>query len=92
MKTKSKPRFSKRSRMDIIACILEKSNEGSRKTRLIYRCNLSLSLFNLYKEFLVETRLLKVSRREDGVRIFETTQKGKQFLEDYGKIKTCLSG
>jgi len=73
-----------------MACILENSNESSRKTRLIYRCNLSLSQFNLYKDCLVETGLLKVSRREDGVEIFETTEKGKEFLRDYRKIKNIL--
>ncbi len=74
-----------------MACILENSNETSRKTRLIYRCNLSLSQFNLYRECLVEAGLLKVSKREDGVEIFETTKKGKNFLEDYKKIKKILS-
>lgn len=84
--------FSRRSRMDIMACILENSNESSRKTRLIYRCNLSLLQFNLYKNCLAEIGLLKASKREDGVEIFETTEKGKEFLKAYGKIKTCLSG
>jgi len=77
--------------VEIMACILENSNETSRKTRLIYRCNLSLSQFNLYRECLVEAGLLKVSKREDGVEIFETTKKGKNFLEDYKKIKKILS-
>ena len=76
--------------MDIMACILENSRESSRKTRLIYKCNLSLSVFNLYKEFLAETGLLKVSRREDGVEIFETTEKGEEFLKDYQEIKRLL--
>jgi len=76
--------------MDIMSCILENSNKSSRKTRLIYGCNLSSSNFNLYKEFLVEAGLLKVSRREDGVEIFETTEKGKEFSKDYRKIQTYL--
>lgn len=73
-----------------MACILENSNDKSRKTRLIYRCNLSLSQFNVYKDCLVETGLLEVSRREDGVEIFGTTEKGKEFLSDYGKIKSVM--
>jgi len=73
-----------------MACILENSNDSSRKTRLIYRCNLSLAQFNLYKDCLVEAGLLKVSKREDGVEIFETTEKGKEFLRDYKKIKSIL--
>jgi len=73
-----------------MACILENSNETSRKTRLIYRCNLSLSQFNLYKDCLVDAGLLRVSTRQDGVEIFETTKKGKAFLEDYERIKKIL--
>jgi len=88
--SKGQPRFLQRSRVDIMACILENSNETSRKTRLIYRCNLSLSQFNLYKDCLVKAGLLNVSRRGDGVEIFGTTDKGKNFLEDYKRIKKIL--
>jgi len=70
-----------------MVCILENSNGCSMKTRLIYRCNLNLPYFDLYKNFLVETGLLNVSRREDGAEIFETTEKGKEFLMDYAQIK-----
>jgi len=73
-----------------MACILENSSETSRKTRLIYRCNLSLPQFNLYRDYLFKVGLLKVSRREGGVEIFETTEKGKEFLIDYEKIKRIL--
>ena len=34
--------------------------------------------------------MLKVSNREDGVEIHKTTKKGKEFLSDYGKIKSIL--
>jgi len=90
LKTKNKPGFQQRSRMDIIASILENCDEGSRKTRLIYRCNLSLSQFNLYKDYLVKVGLLKASKRQDNAEIFEITEKGKEFLKDYRKIKRSL--
>ena len=44
--------FIQRSRMDIIACLLGNANSGSRKTRLIYKCNMSLTQFNAYEETL----------------------------------------
>lgn len=78
------------NRMDIIESILKNSNESSKKTRLRYKCNLNSSQFNLYKEFLVEAGLLNVFRREDGVEILETTEKGKQFLKEYVALKTSL--
>ena len=90
VETKDKSLFLHRSRIDIMACILGNSNKSSRKTRLVYSCNLSLSQFNLYKDFLVEAGLLKVSKLENGKEIFETTMKGKEFLKDYAQIKGIL--
>lgn len=77
--------------MDIMACILKNCNESARKTRLLYGCNLSFLQFDLYKECLVEAGLLKVSTREDGVEIFKTTEKGKEFLGDCDQIKGFLA-
>jgi len=90
LKSEKRSGFLQRSRIDIMACILENSNDKSRKTRLIYRCNLSLSQFNIYKDCLVDTGLLDVARRGDGVEIFGTTEKGKEFLTDYRKIKSVM--
>jgi len=90
LKTRSKIGFSQRSRLDIMACILKNSNESSRKTRLIYGCNLNLRVFNLYRKYLVSGGFLKVSRREDGVEIFDTTVKGKEFITDYKNIERIL--
>jgi len=73
-----------------MACILENAAGGSRKTRLIYGCNLSPTQFNLYEDCLVEAGLLTVSKREDGVEMFQTTEKGREFLRDYRKIKRML--
>ena len=84
------PHFFRKSRISIIACILENSNESSRRKRLASECNLNLSQFNQYKEFLVESGLLEASAREDGIKAFETTEKGKEFLRDYSSIKTIL--
>jgi predicted transcriptional regulator len=63
LKSEKRSGFLQRSRIDIMACILENSNDKSRKTRL---------------------------RRGDGVEIFGTTEKGKEFLSDYRKIKSVM--
>ena len=91
MKSESKrrPRFSHRSRFETMACILKNSNGASRKTRLIYTCNLNSAQFDLYKDFLVEAGLL-VSTSEKGGEIFETTEKGREFLTDYYRIRSLL--
>ena len=75
--------------MDIIACILGFSNTSSRKTRLIYRCNLNLIQFNLYAECLIQGGLLR-KYEKNGKEIYESTEKGKEFLRDYTKIQEVL--
>jgi len=86
---KKKVGFSQRGRVDIIECILGNSNSSSRKTRLIYRCNLSLSQFNFYAECLIQGGLLG-SYERNGKKIYETTEKGKTFIKDYAKIREVL--
>jgi len=90
LKAKAKGRFHQRSRVDIIACILKNSNSTSRKTRLIYRCNLSLSQFNTYAACLIEGELLTKYAGTNGVEIYETTEKGRRFLRDYERISKVL--
>ena len=90
LKARSNQHFLQRSRIDIMACILRNSNAASRKTRLIYRCNLSLSQFNKYADCLTEGGLLRRSRGENGAEIYHTTEKGKEFLRDYERIRSIL--
>ena len=87
--SKKKRRFSHRTKIDTMACILRDSNESSRKTKLISTCNLNSAQFDLFKNYLVEAGLL-VSTSEDGAEILETTEKGKEFLTDYHKIRSLL--
>ena len=72
-----------------MACILRNSNGASRKTRLIYTCNLNSAQFDLYKSFLVEAGLL-VSTSEEVGEMLETTEKGRRFLTDYDRIRSLL--
>jgi len=70
--------------------ILGDSDKSPKKARIARRCNLKASQFNLYRDYLVENEFLKALRREDGVEIFETTAKGREFLRKYRKIKSVL--
>ncbi len=72
-----------------MACILKCANSISGKTRILYRCNLSYQQLNLYLEYLAENDFLHV-RKQKGKRFFETTERGKEFLRDYLKIKEIL--
>ncbi len=88
-KSKEKSRFLHRGRVDIIACILENAIESSKKTNLLYRCNLSLAQCNLYLTLLIEGGLLMEKNIENRT-VFMTTEKGRSFLTDYKKIKIVL--
>jgi len=81
-----------RSRIDIIANILGVSGEGAKKTHIMYRCNLSFRQLHAYLNLLVDRKLLrKVVRKESSRQeLYETTSKGKAFLQAYKGIKALL--
>lgn len=83
-------RFIQRSRLDIIACILSNAENGTRKTRLIYQCNLSVSQFNKYSMSLLDGALLETKVSGNKIVTYHTTPKGKEFLRDYQKIRMVL--
>ena len=76
--------------MDVITRMLEKSDRRASETQLLHMCDLSLPQFKLYREFLVQTELLRASGQEEGLDIFETTDKGRGFLRDYARVKVLL--
>ena len=82
--------FSYRSRMDIIANILENAIKGINKTKLMYSSNLSFTHFNLYVELLLDIRLLELKDGRSRI-IIKTTNKGMDFLRIYHRIKNLLN-
>ena len=85
--------FIHRSRIDIIADILHVSVGGSRKTHLMYRCNLSYRQIQAYLDLLIEKGLLRpVSETGSSkTKILETTAKGQAFLQAYQNIRALLT-
>lgn len=83
-----------RSRMEIMASILTESYAGARKTRIMYRCNLSFRQVNAYLNLLVDMKLLKPTfvraESKEVSRLFETTEKGQAFIEAYLNLKALL--
>jgi predicted transcriptional regulator len=81
--------------MDIIANILNVANTGARKTHIMYKCNLSFKQLHVYLVFLRERKLLKsvllkTEERNNSV-TYETTSKGRAFLQAYSSIRALLS-
>jgi predicted transcriptional regulator len=78
-----------RDRLHIIAEILEISKDGSLKTQIMYRANLSFTQLNEYLKLLLDLDLLKVT--ENGKVVYRATQKGMVYLKNYYKIRQLLS-
>jgi len=87
-KTKKRLSNNNRGRLDLIADILETSQGGVKKTCLMYRCNLSFRQLKCYSDFMLRKELLRVVANDvnSDHGLFETTDKGKEFLKTY----TCL--
>lgn len=84
---------SHRGRLDIIANILVTASDGVRKTAIMYRCNLSFRQLETYLEFLQEKGLLNAfTRRQRRTSVvFETTDKGMNYLQAYRSLAALMS-
>ena len=79
----------RRDKLFIIAEILEIAKEGTLKTQIMYRANLSFTQLNDYLGFMLRIDLLgKVFEGEK--ERYETTAKGLDFLERYREITELL--
>ncbi|MCL6579574.1 MAG: winged helix-turn-helix domain-containing protein [Candidatus Bathyarchaeota archaeon] len=81
-----------RGRLDIIADILEASQNGTRKTYFMYRCNLSFKQLKYYLGFLQRKGLLYTVNegRHPQSDLFRITDKGKEFLKAYKGLKALM--
>jgi predicted transcriptional regulator len=80
---------ARRDRLYIMGEILETARDGSLKTQIMYRANLSFAQLNEYLSFLLEVGLLKETS-DDGKAIYRTTRKGVRFLQNYYEIRNLL--
>jgi predicted transcriptional regulator len=77
-----------RDRIDIISQILEAANGGITKTRIMYKAFLSYAQMKEHLTLLTEKGLL---RYDENIRIFRTTEKGRQFLDIYSRISNMIN-
>ena len=77
-------RLKRRSRLETIAEILETAKDGAKKTRIMYRCNLSYRQTKRLLDHLLETGLLTIGNS------YHTTEKGMQLLEAYHTLQILL--
>ncbi len=81
----------KRSDIDIMANILSAANNGTKKTHIMYRCNLSHRQLQVYLQLLLEMGFLTSHSKELTKPSFRTTSKGQKFLDAYRTLKSLMS-
>lgn len=75
----------KRSKLEIMAWIVQECLAHKRKTHIMYRGNLSFAQTNIYLDVLTSSRLVSL---EDGK--YLATDKGHKFLETYEQLERML--
>ena len=73
-----------RSRTDMIAAILEAAAGGSNFTRIMFTAYMSYQQCTQYIDLVKKRELLSFDK---GSKTYSTTQKGRQFLGIYEKIR-----
>ena len=71
-----------RSRLDIIADILDVASKDAKKTQIMYQANLSYSVMQRYLAEIVGAELIAF---EDEKHHYSLTRKGREFLDAYEK-------
>jgi len=79
----------RRDKLYIIAEILEIAKEGTLKTQIMYRANLSFTQLNDYLGFMLKIKLLDKIVENDK-EIYKATDKGVDFLQRYREITELL--
>jgi predicted transcriptional regulator len=92
-KSDSYPWVRKRSDIDIMANILSEANKSTKKTRIMYRCNLSHSQLQIYLQILHDMGFLASHSKKEGAKLnyFKTTSKGFKFLDAYRALKSLMT-
>lgn len=78
-----------RGRLQIMAHVLQEALNGSGKSRIMYRSNLSYRNLEKYLRLLLTMQFLKEVKKGKNT-VYETTGKGLEYLEAYRKLKALM--
>jgi len=79
----------RRSRLSIIAEVLDLARRGALKTQIMYGASLSFAQLKDNLSFLLDVNLLKVIENPNRS-LYKTTKKGFRYLQSYMKIGELL--
>ena len=72
-----------------MADILETAKDGTLKTQIMYKANLSFTQLNDYLSFMLNNHLLKLAQL-DGREIYVVTDEGADFLSKHSELISIL--
>ncbi len=73
----------RRNDLDICADILQVAKTGAKKTQIVYQANLNFKIVKRYLTRLIDTGMLSTVEEK---RLYTTTNRGMQFLEQYNEL------
>jgi predicted transcriptional regulator len=79
----------RRDKLCIIAEILEIAKDGTLKTQIMYRANLSFAQLNEYLKFMLKINLIQ-KIVEHGKEVYFATEKGLDFLQRQCELTELL--
>jgi len=79
----------RRDKLCIIAEILEIAKDGTLKTQIMYRANLSFAQLNDYLKFMLKLKLIQ-KLTEQGKDVYVATAKGLDFLQRQCELTELL--
>jgi len=80
-----------RTRIEILASILNVSHNGALKTHIMYKANLSHRQLEKYLGFLLDQGMVaKVTDEYYDATTYQITEKGIEFLRDYERLAAHL--
>jgi len=79
----------RRDKLCIIAEILEVAKNGTLKTQIMYKANLSFAQLNQYLKYMLKIRLIDKldTTRKD---VYITTEKGLDFIQRHSELTELL--
>jgi predicted transcriptional regulator len=77
-----------RTKLEIVTDILRTAAYGTRKTHIMYKCNLSYKLLKHYLSRMLKVNLISLAEEDI---YYITTEQGRLFLEEYEKYAGHLA-
>ncbi len=78
-----------RDRIDIISSVIDSTNGGASRRRILLRTGLSSTQFKRYVAFLVQSGYIEVEE-DNRQKIYRATEKGIALLQVYNNIRELL--